>query len=68
MLSWEEEVTYTRELRYEEKGESAFNQENSSEVKCRYQFVVKLKAIKCKKDVFYYLSSYIRLLTSTSSL
>ena len=39
---------------------NAFNYENSSRVKWRYQFVVKLKAIKHTKNILYYLSSYIR--------
>ena len=52
-----------RELKYE--GENVFNQANFLRVKHKYQFVVRLKAIKYKKDILCYLSPYIKLQTSS---
>ena len=40
-----------------------FNVKASSRAKCRCQLIVRLKAIKYKEEIFYYLSSYINLLS-----
>lgn len=63
--SWAEKkklkIIYKAEV---QKG-NVFNWLDSSKVKCRYQSIIKPKAINYKVDIFYYLSSYNKSLISS---
>lgn len=56
---------YSKKAKIEKK--IACNCDNSLKIKCIYQFLVRLKDIKFKKNIFYYLCFYIKPLTIFTS-